>query len=418
MSGYGVKNITEDLTFLMTLTNFFGVDEKGFWIDIQKEERFKYQIDPNDTAKEIVLFQDPFPKGDYYYFNPLAEGLGNKSPADLLYQRTIRANLNSNIRIAVIKLITLLVESKEKDGESLNHVALRMASVPIDRKTSLIDVADEKLIEETRKIFDRTVENFFSVPYMQQQQTAKAICDVFADPQWEEKYCKDIRKKSIGAFKSAILGVLGIEDAKGFDQFSVKYNPESKSAARFDTILRVYHKLYSRFNDILPEGCAIDLGTLNDVIERLPMAYAIAKHMVQPTLPRQKPTDLSPSDTSRIHAPSTASGKAMPTPFIDNRQAVHTPVTRFQPPVVGPSVGPGKFQPQYINNTPLDPTAPFVGMSAPVSPGFGGQSMGGFGHSDRSYFGGGSTFSPSAPAPNMNPGNMFGRPEMKRQYFR
>lgn len=413
MGKYGVSSVSDDLKFLMTLTSIFGVDDKGFWVDTLKDERFKYQLD--DTPKEIVIFQDPLPKGDYYYFNPLSEGLGDKSPADQLFQRTVRAAFNSNIRIAIVTLLTALVESKKDGGDELNHVELRMASVPIDKRTSLIDYADEKLIEEVKKIFDRTNENFFAVPYIQAQQTAKAICDVFSDPQWTEKYGVDIRKKSILAFKSAILGVLGISDEKEMVQFHAKYNPESKSAAKLDTTLRVYHKLYSRFNDILPDSVAVDLGTLNEVIERLPMAYAIAKHMVQPTLPRQRPTDLSPSDTSRIAGPVSSTGKKMPSPLLGDPAPVfgggHN---RFQPqtPAIGGGA-PGRFQPQFLQTTPVDPTAPIVNMGG----GFGGTNHGGFGSTGRNYFGGGSSFSPASGGLNTTPGNLFGRPEMQRRYF-
>jgi hypothetical protein len=397
----------------MSLTNIFSVDEKGFWFDVLKDERFKYQMDANDTPKEIVLFQDPFPKGDYYYFNPLAEGLGDKSPADQLFQRTIRLNLNENIRIAIIKLLTSLVASKEEGGAKLDHVELRMSSVAIDKKITLIDYADEKLVEEVKKIFDRTGGNFFSVPYIQAQQTAKAMCDVFIDPQWVDKYGVDIRKKSILAFKAAILGVLGIDDEKGFSEFNVKYDPAVKSAARLDTTLRVYYKLYSKFNDILPESCAIDLGTLNDVIERLPMAYAIAKHMVQPTLPRHRPTDLSPSDTSKFAGPVSSSGRRMPSPVVGTPAPDFGAPGRFQPQMVNQGTTPGKFQPQFLPVSPLDPTAPLVNVGG----GFGGQPNGGFGHGNRNYFGGGSSFTPAAAGPNFAPGNMFGRPEMQRRYF-
>lgn len=415
MSSYKIADVTNDLKFLMTLTDIFGVDDKGFWIDILKDERFKYNVDANDTPKEIIVFQDPLPKGEYYYFNPLAEGLGDKSPATKLYERTVRANFNANLRIAIVSLLASLVSSKEKDGNDLTHVELRMASVPIDKKTTLIDYADEKLIDEVKKIFDRTHENFFSVVYIQAQQTARAHCDVFLDPQWSEKYGADIRKKSILAFKSVILGVLGLEDEKDFSQFSVKYNPDSKSAAKLDTTLRVYHKLYSRFNEILPEQRAIDLGTLNEVIDRLPMAYSIAKHMVQPSLPKSKPLDLSPSDTSHLAGPTTSSGKRMPSPVIgSDRFAQPQSSSRFQPILPSTAGAGGKFKPQYLNNAPIDPTAPLVNMGSPNF-GFGGQ--GGFNHNNRTYFGGGSSFTQPFGQPNIQPGNMFGRPEMTRKYF-
>jgi len=413
MANYGIKDVTSDLIFLMTLTNLFSVDEKGFWFDNVKGERFKYQIDSNDTPKEIVLFQDPFPKGDYYYFNPLAEGLGDKSPADQLFQRTIRANLNENMRIAILRLLEMLVESKKEDGVKLDHVELRMSAIIVDKKTTLIDVADEKLIEEVKKIFDRTGGNFFSVPYIQAQQTAKAMCDVFIDPQWVDKYGADIRKKSILAFKAAILGVLGIESDKDFVEFNVKYDPAVKSAARLDTTLRVYYKLYSKFNDILPESAAIDLGTLNDVIERLPMAYAIAKHMVQPALPRHRPTDISPSDTSKFAGPVSSTGRRMPSAIPADNGPVFGMPGRFQPQIVNPAAPSGKFQPQILNTNPLDPTAPLVNVGG----GFGGHQSGGFGHSNRNYFGSGSSFTQPGVSPNFTPGNLFGRPEMQRRYF-
>lgn len=415
MSTYKIADVTKDLTFLVSLTTLFAVDDKGFWIDLLTEERFKYSLEKDDAGKEIVLFQDPMPKGDYYYFNPLAEGLGDRSPANKFFERTVRVALNTKLRTAIIRLVTILLASKT-DGTELDHVELRMSGAVVDRKTSLLDYTDEKFLEEVTKIFDRVGENFLTVSYIQTQQTARVRCELFSDPQWTEKYGQDIRKKSIPAFRAAVMAVLGITDEKEMVDFDSKYNPENRSAVKLDTTMRSYYKLFSRFNHILPDAHMVDLGEFNEVIERLPMAYKIAKHMVQPSMPRNAPTDLSPADTSRIATGMATTvapgGRRMPSPILNQGPMGMSGPSMGAQPMVGPS---GRRMPSpFLNPEPIDPTSPTafanVGSLAPMS-------QGGFSGGGMRLSGPGSTFTPNMSGPNLNPGPMFGRPELTRRYF-
>lgn len=417
MSKYTIKNVSEDLAFLMTLTRIFSVDEQGFWFDTLRDERFKYQIDSNDTPREIVNFQDPFPKGDFLFFNPFAEGLGGQSPADQFFYRTARATLNSNVRLVVMHVIDSVLAHKADPKAELDHTIIRMASVPVEKRTIVSDVIDEKLRDEFVKIFDRTNENFLSVAYYQPQQTAKLICDVFKDPQWNEKYGTDIRKKSLLALRALLLGVFGIENEKDFSVFDTKHDPSVKTAVRLHTTLDTYLKIYSRFNDVLNETVAINLGELSNVIERLPMAYAIAKHVIQPSLPRNNTNDVSPADTSRLSGGWDQSGQRK----FANTTAMSTdtglrPMSQMRDMRGGST---SRFAQRPMSHAAIDPTAPLV--NGPAAGGFSGGMMG-FGSNFR-----GSSFGGSGPSlggmgvfsrgPDISPPSNFMQPSAGPRFF-
>jgi hypothetical protein len=393
---YVIRDVTEDLTFFTSLTNAFEVDEKGFWTFDNKP--FVYAVDKEDKGRNIVLFQDPLPTGDHYIFNPLSEGLGKSSPAVQLYYRTIRIALNVNVRAAtmlVIKYITALKRKVEADEEhSLSHVLMRMSSLPVDTKSTIYDNVDDKTAGEIEKIFSQADDNLITVPYMSQQLSAHARIEALIDPQWEERFGKEIRKKTIATFKSLIMAVLGITSPAELSQFVTKYDPESKSAARFHTTLAVYLKLYSRFNEILPPEQMVDLGMLAEKIDRIPYAYAIAKHMVQAVPPRLAPTDPGAADTSQLRmGGGTDGGKrhfAGPKILGGTGDGFNLAQPQSQ----------GRFKTPLLNEGRVDPFAPVVGSSG-FGGGMGGMSpmggmsmsggggMGAFGAGGGGMFGGG-----------------------------
>lgn len=431
---YTIKNVTADLGFLLSLTKIFGADGDGFWIDLATKERYVHRLDADDTGKEIVIFQDPMPKGDYYFFNPFAEGFGKKSPATQFYFKAIRVAFNLNLSTVMQYVARSIQEAKEAEKEkseySLSHMVVRMSSVPIDRKTTVYDVVDDKMIDEFEKLFERMEEECVYVPYLTAQMTAKVKCDALTDPQWDEKYGKDIRKKTLLAFKAVLQGVLGINKPEELSTFTVKYDPDLKTSAKFHTTMSVYLKLYSRFNDVLADAFAvdgkpstrdeIDLGEFAATIERFPLAYAIAKHMVQAVLPKVSATDTTTSDTSRLQIGGNDSGsrnlgsKRFPGPeIIDDfgRRAPGNQSLTIGRPVESNS----RFKQHVISDIPTDPFAP---MTRPInSDAFGGSSMGNFGGTTGGYFGnpvGG--LGGGGGGLNLAPSSNFGHPATKR-YF-
>lgn len=415
---FTVKDVTEDLGKLLHLTSYFGIDEEGFWTVAETGERFIYKMDKTDDGKPIVNFKDPLPKGDFYFFNPFAEGLGRKSVASKEYYRAIRVALSAKIMEAMT-LVTMTVAASKEDADlRIPPAVLRIASVPVDTKKTFLDVVDDKTADEFEAIFNRLPDGIIQVPYLAAQMTAKVKCDVFTDPTWEEKFTKgvmldgkDVRKKSVAAFRALLLGVLGLKTPEDISELDEKYDPALKSAPALHATLMVYLKLYSRFNDVLSEESAINLGLIQEVIDRLPLAYAVAKHMHAPTAPKESPT-----------ATTTADTRGYSVPAIENRP-------RFSgPPVVdsygrrvdtAPAAGqmPGGYRggPGSIAAPAADPFAPAVRPAAGSFGGFSSGFSGGFGiqHPQTSGF----TPQPQFGGGGYAPSN-FGSPGTSTNYFR
>ena len=427
---YTIRDVTDDLTTVLKLSRLFGADDEGFWIDLDTKERYVHKLDAKDEGKEIVIFQDPLPKGDYYYFNPYAEGLGKKSPASQFFYKTVRMAFDLALERAVMHLTTKVLEHKNASKEDPNHrlssPLVKMSSVRIDKNNTLFDVVDEDMRKEFSTLFDRSMKDGIVVtPYMSSQWTAKAMCDVLTDQKWDEKFGKDVRKKSLKAFKSAIMGVLGIKNPEDIDTFSVKYDPDLKTAARFYTTLSVYLKMYSRFNEILAEAFGnpldeINLTEIQEVIDNSSAAYAIAKHMVQPVIPTTSITEASALRSANTSGLSLggAKGNILPQPT----------GSRFAPQVVGqPGQSTGglgfglkesRFKPLVLSDTPADPFSPMVKPiqqqtgsslfgSSGQSYGF-GQSSYGFGQGGSGFGGGGF---------NTTPPSNFGAPGVTRRMW-
>jgi hypothetical protein len=429
---YTPKDITKDLSFLMSLTKIFSTDDKGYWFDTMKQERFVYAPDPNTDGKPIVLFQDPIPHGDHYLFNPFAEGFGPKSPAVQLYYRSIEAALNLNlstILLYMVRTVSAYVEAGGEGSATLSHSVQRMASGTLDGKTTLGELVDGKTEKEFDTILSRMNNEIVLVSYMRQMTTAKLLCQPLTSSGWAEKVGKGVRKKTLDAFKTALVGILGLPTATSLPDFDVKYNPNPKSAAEFSTKLSVYYQVYNRINDVLPEAyssadgelsmeSAVDLGEFGEVIERLPQAYAIAKHMVQPV--KVAPTSLQTADTSHLSGAVDAAGNRR---FTQTPQPVggfgRQPFPQPAPQALSPT-GARRFITPGTPNPADDPLSPAIrrnpggfGMMGQPMGGFGGPSFapGGFGGGFGTGFGGFQSGGFGAVPPSN-----FGMPNTQRRF--
>lgn len=360
---YTIDDVTKDLSFVLSLTGALDANDKGVVVPKGQEEPFVYRLENNDPGKNIILFQDPLPQGDYYLFNPFGEGFGKETPASKLFYKLLRESLNVNIATVLLYILQSNLEAKqaakEKKEYSISSTVLKMSSVLVDKKNTIYDVVDETLLEEAKTLLKRCDHDLINVVYLSRQMTAQAKCPVLTDPLWDEKFTKDIRKKSINAFKAALMGILGIETVEDLNTFKVKYDPELKSSAQFHTTLALYLKLYAQFNEILGEAFGTDgesaqsfeinLGELTNVIERLPLAYAIAKHTVQPVLPaRAGPTSFETADTSRFTPQETQKPRPFGPKVLDSFGSVSTPVS----PVLSltPQPQASRFGPKIIND--------------------------------------------------------------------
>lgn len=380
---YTAKDVTADLGALLSLTGLFGLDAEGFWIDNGTKERYVYKHEGADEGKEIVAFQDPLPKGDYHYFNPFSESLGRKSVASVLFYRSARMMFNSTIKYAIGLLSEELLKIKEDKDYKANHAIVRMGAHPIDKKTTLIDAIDKKMVTDIDSLLKRTGDDLFVFPYLIDKRTSKLLCDALTDPKWDAKYGEGIPKKTLAAFKALILAILGLADVSELDTLKVKYSTENKSSAQLYTSVSLFIEVYDRFNDILPDHLSINLGELTEVVDRFPLAWAIAKHMLQPSVPRQAATSTATSDTSGF---SQNQGGDRFRPLQDGAitnsrftplQDGSTGSSRFRP--LSPSTSGGFFNGNGGGTPPWE-TAPapsgFVGIqNQPMSGGFFNQQM-------------------------------------------
>jgi hypothetical protein len=456
--GYTIKDVTEDLKYLVSLTNVFEVDNEGYLTVANTSERAKPKLDGADSGSEIVLVQGTMPKGEYLTFNPFSEGLGRVgNPANNYYYQAIRVATNATMMVIFFHVARTILTAKKAAaaGEefTISPAVVKMAGVQMAKRQTLYDVIDDEMIKEFKTLCDRIDDTFFFVPYDTRDMTARVTCSVLTDAEWDAKYAgKDVRKRSVAAFKALIMGVFGITAPDQLSKFSVKYSELNvRSAPRFHTTMSVYLKLYEVFNEVAvdayttdgtpPDTFVVDLGALNDVIERFPAAYNIAKHMMQTnTAPSVKAADTASSDTRGMRFQPHGTGTMTP----DGKPS------RFKgPPVVGgfgvqPQPGfmmgqpqpqqNGRFRPHIVDNTPADPFSPSgtpgIGhnsapsmsgnafgvaptMMAPMmGPGMGGGMGGGMGMMSPMMGNPASPAGAAFGAPVQAQQNMFGSPSM------
>ena len=402
-NGYTIRDVAEDLKFLLSLTGIFEADDEGYWIDASSKQRFKYSLDKNDIPREVVVFQETIPDGDVLFFNPFAEGLGTKSPIVTFYYNAVRIAFTTTLRQVILFSAREMLRSKQAHAlkeDYVSHPAMvRMNVVPISKKTTVFDEVDEVMITEFTTLLDRVNDELLFVVYNSRQMEAKVNCAALTDEDFDAKFGDKIRKKSLSAFKALLMGVLGIKTPEELATFSVKYSTtdsSKKTSPKFFTVMSVFLNLYAKFNDVIADAYGtdgvpndrfvIDLDQFQNVIERFPAAYAIAKHMFQPVLPTQVPTSTQTIDTGGLQIggdPNNRPGGRF-SPHVVGEQSAPASggfqtgsTSRFQPHVINPGMG-GTYQPAFNMQPQMGPVGGF-GQFQPAQPQntFGGGFSGG-----------------------------------------
>ena len=364
---YTIADVTKDLRIITRLIWLMDTDAEGFWTNRLDGTRVKHVLEEGEVGKEVILFQDPLPRGDYYYFNPFVEGLGKPGPAVKMFYAGERVTANSYLARIIRYIAAMTAEHKtalaNKEEHKLSNSFVRIVSTMADKKNNVFDLLDAESIKEFDTILKRIDEEIVAFPYLRPTQTSKLTCSVLTDKGWDEKYGGGIRKKSLTAFKGVVMGILGISSPEELEKFSSKYTIDMKSAPNLQSNLTVLSLFYSAFADIIVEACQdnktsaelleIDLESLNGVIERLPFAYAIAKHMIQPALPKQSATDTSTINTTGVAPWNTTQAIG---PDGQRRFAPATPDNRFAgAPAHAPTGVPGSR-----NFAPIRPEPAFL----------------------------------------------------------
>jgi hypothetical protein len=421
--GYKVQDVTADLVTMMKLTGAWEVDDEGYWHILRDDARYVHKIDNNDSGRQIVLFQDPMPRGDIHFFNPYGEGLGKKSEANTLFYTGIRTALNAHL-CSVMEYVAREVHASkmatvEKSEYPLSLGVIRMSSVKFDKKSTLYDIIDETFLDELKTIRKRNGSDLVFVPYIPAQMTVKVSCPALMDTKWDELYGADIRKKSLLAFKALLMGVLGMKSPNDIEKFTVKYDPDAKTAARVWTTLNAYVRLYSAFNDVMAEAYGTDgvpnehmeinLDDIQSVIDRSHLAYAIAKHMTQPSFAPAAATNTAPADTSKVRFDASNTG-ARRFSAISSDPAQPAPGSKFSLTPLEPT--PRRFQP-ISAVVAVDPFAPAFAQAAPAPQ----QSMFMPMQNRQSMFANPPGMGGYAQGFDNTPPNGFGTPDLTKQYF-
>ena len=441
MTKYTIKDVTQDLKSLMSLTKIYTADNEGFWYDKGLEERVKYARDADSDPREIIIFQDPVPKGKFLFFNPYSEGFSRKSPAVQLFWRLTRVAFNVNLTTVMFHVVNEILNHKNElvtdSNHTLPHEVLRMSAGNVDKKTTFYDIVDEKLIDEFNTLIKRLNSECVHTPYLHAQMTTVVKIRALTDPTWDEEFGKDIRKKSLIGFKLLLMNVLGISSPEDLNNFTVKYNPDIKSAAPLYATLSVYLKLYSAFNDTIEaaysafgESAAdqvIDLGELEGIIERSSAAYAIAKHMVEPVIPKKDAVDTTSANTTGLNLNPTTSNVHSPYGrFTKPNQVVPVQPSMYMPPQPQTGTQYGRFSTQVVapNNPVGFGVQPNGFAPRPAPQGYYAhqpQQQGVFGQQPNMFAGNSGFSTPQAmtfgQAMNAQAPSNFGSPGTRRNYF-
>lgn len=278
--------------FLVKSCPTFDVDDAGFIINMARTppQRHVLKIDPKNAeeiGKEIVIYQEKIPDGDYYLLNPYAEGLGLRSPPLTFLYDALSLTAGHRVGIVLESLVLMLLESKVQKGSAnvIPEAALRIVSKhKIDGK-AIIDLVDDKMPAEITTILDALGSHYVVPAYVPAQMTARLVVKCLSNPDFETSFGKTVRKKTVKIFLELTKAILDVETDKDLVAFETKYNPDLHVPPKMFTFLSTLLKMYLRFGDALEEVVAdpaarINLGELSEVIEQIPLVFPLAKNAV------------------------------------------------------------------------------------------------------------------------------------------
>ena len=278
--------------FLVSSCPTYAVDDSGFVINLARNppQRHVLKLDVKNTeevGKEIVIYQDPIPEGDYFLLNPYAEGMGLRAPPLTFLYDALALTCAHRVGIVIDSLIAMLILSNKDGNKAIPESALRIVSKhQVDGK-ALVDLVDDKMSAEISTILDALGTHYIVPAYVPAQMTAKLIVKCLSDPDFETSFGKTVRKKTVKVFLALTKGILDIDGPEDLSAFDTKYDPEMRVPPKMHTFLSTLLKVYLRFNDALEEAVAdpdarIDLGELSEVIEQIPLVFPLARGAVIP----------------------------------------------------------------------------------------------------------------------------------------
>ena len=280
------------ISFLVKSCPTFDIDDAGFIINLARTppQRHVLKLDDRnkeEIGKEIVIYQDPIPNGDYFLLNPYAEGTGLRSPPLVFLYDALALTASHRVGIVMESLLTMLVQSKEdgKDKQVLPESALRIVSKHRVDGKAIVDLVDAKMVEEIRVILEALGSHYIVPAYVPAHMTSRLVVKCLTNPDFETSFGKTVRKKTVHVFLALTKGILDIDKPEDLTAFETKYDPDLRVPPKMHTFLSTLLKIYLRFNDALEEVVAdpaarINLGELSEIIEQIPLVFPIARNAV------------------------------------------------------------------------------------------------------------------------------------------
>lgn len=354
--------VTQALRFFVSLMISFDVDDDGFITKKTTGERLKYG--PSDTLpKEMVLYQENLPRGDFYIINPFSEGLGENSPPTLFFYKFLRIGMIARVRMIMLAAVKLALESKNvqdipdelgiPDGIPQTGVMLNLVSGMVGKK-SLIDEIDVKMLTEidtwaaTKSVVDTMIDPIYdrSVPGTRIQ-VAAISKDAFLTS------TPGMRKNTAKVIRQLLMNILQVRESADLVGFTRKRTDGApvRLSSWLETLYAVYERINQALVDVYPEY-SVDMGQFRTRLDELPEYSMNAKFMII-----ANSTVSTPTTTSTV-APNTV-------PALSGSAQQPVPSTRPQTPstVVPSTTG----RPVEVSVAPQIPSYGAPMMQAPVA---------------------------------------------------
>ena len=256
-------DVTNALKFFIEMSMALSVDDAGFVFNSYQPSKDRIEIGPKDASKKVVVYMEELPKQDIYVINPFAEGLGDRTPPQVFFYKTLRASLNARLGYAVDGVMRYALEQqklaetkpKDKKDKSTSAVEIRLplrmvnilGSVVVEGKT-IIDEVDDKMVEEFHKFFDLNTDMVIEPSYKPSLQRTDVHISIINNPNYVASISY-MRKKSIAVLQTIIKAIFLVGSEESFEKFSSARI--DGAASKLSSWLVTIFKLSQRLNEVI-----------------------------------------------------------------------------------------------------------------------------------------------------------------------
>lgn len=308
------SDVTDSLVFFMGTTILYTVDPE-FFVCRQKADgivRERIGAAGTDEGKELVLYQEVIPKGDYYVLNPYAEGLGDRTPPTTFFYSRMKLGVTARVRMLILAVIKCVLKDKGVEaGTDLGIEVvpqtkniLHIISGRTDGHKTIVDEIDAKTYKE--------VETFLGTPRMRDGLVSPEYRKVQAHSIIDVALLKDesddvpgVRKKTVQVLKALLRNIFNLHKPDDWDAYTFKAvkGAPTKMSSWMHVLYAIYEKINAAIEDTFPE-LTVDLGTFRAHLENMPAYYGNAYCMI---IPNATPSAANSTTVPQANIPQAAS---------------------------------------------------------------------------------------------------------------